>query len=83
MAKKREFEKGEEVRLLSLNRGPPFDGRYIGPYVVSQKIDERTYRIDTPEGRKKTQVCDINRLKKCVRREGQPALAVTTGSGTV
>ena len=33
MAKK-EFEKGEEVLLLSPNRGPHCDGRYIGPYVV-------------------------------------------------
>ena len=42
MAKKKEFEKGEEVLLLSPNRGSPFDGRYLGPYVVSQKIEERT-----------------------------------------
>ena len=80
MAKKREFKRGEEVQLLSPNRGPAFDGRYLGPYVVSQKIDERTYRIDTPEGRKKTQVYHINRLKKYVCREGQPVLAVTTES---
>ena len=63
MAKKKEFEKGEEVLLLSPNRGPHCDGRYIGSYVVSQKIDKRTYRIDTHEGKKKTQVCHANRLK--------------------
>ena len=72
MAKKKESEKGEEVLLLSPNRGPHCDGRYIGPYVVSRRIDERTYRIDTHEGRKKTQVCHANRLKKYVRREGLP-----------
>ena len=83
MVKKREFEKGEEVLLLSLNRRLPFDGRYIGPYEVSQKINERTYQIDTPEGRKKTQVCHINRLKKYVHWEGQPVLAVATESRTV
>ena len=82
-AKKREFKKGEEVLLLSPNRGSPFDGRYLGPYVVSQKIDERTYRIDTPEGRRKSQVCHINRLKAYIRREGQPVLAVTANSHTV
>ena len=75
-ARKREFKRGEEVQLLSPNRGSPFDGRYLGPYVVSQKIDERTYRIDTSEGRKKIQVCHINRLKKYV-------LAVATKSRTV
>ena len=83
MAKKREFRRGEEVLLLSPNRGSSFDGRYLGPYVVSQKIDERTYRTDTPEGRKKTQVCHINRLKKYVHQEGQPVLAVITDSRKV
>ena len=72
MAKKKEFEKGEEVLLLSPNRGPHCDGRYIGRYVVSQRIDKGTYRIDTHEGRKKTQVSHANRLKKYVRREGPP-----------
>ena len=66
MVKKKEFEKGEEVLLLFPNRGLHCDGRYIGPYVVSHRIDERTYRIDTHEGRKKTQVCHANRLKKYV-----------------
>ena len=83
MAKKKEFEKGEEVLLLSPNRGSPSDGRYIGPYVVSQKIHERTYRTDTPEGKKKKQVFHIKRLKKYVHQEGQPVLAVATESRTV
>ena len=72
IAKRKEFEKGEEVLKLSPNRGPHCGGRYIGPYVVSQRIDKRTYRIDTHERRKKTQVCHANRLKKYVRREGSP-----------
>ena len=72
IAKKKEFEKGVEILLLSPNRGPYCDGRCIGPYVVSQKIDERTYRINTSERRKKTQVCHANRLKKYVHREGPP-----------
>ena len=38
---------------------------------------------DISEGRKKTQVCHINRLKKYVHREAQPVLAVTTESRTM
>ena len=72
VAKKEEFEKGDEVLLLSSNKGPHCGGRYIGPYVISQRIDKRTYRIDTNEGKKKTQVCHTNKLKRYVRREGQP-----------
>ena len=72
VAKKEEFKKGDEVLLLSSNKGPHCGGRYIGPYVVSQRIDKRTYRIDTNEGKKKTQVCHTNKLKRYVRQEGQP-----------
>ena len=72
VAKKEEFEKGDEVLLLSSNKGPHGGGRYIGPYVVTRRIDKRTYGIDTHEGKKKTQVCHTNKLKRYVRREGQP-----------
>ena len=72
MAKKEEFKKGDEVLLLSSNKGPHCDGQYVGPYVISQRIDKRTYRIDTNEGKKKTQVCHTNKLKRYVRQEGQP-----------
>ena len=60
---KEEFEKGDEVLLLPSNKEPHCGERYIGPYVISQIIDKRTFRIDTNEGKKKTQVCHANRLK--------------------
>ena len=72
VAKKEEFKKGDEVLLLSSNKGPHCGGRYIGPYVISRRIDKRTYRIDTHEGRKQTQVCHANKLKRYVRQEGPP-----------
>ena len=72
VAKKEEFKKGDEVLLLSSNKGPHCDGQYVGPYVISQRIDKRTYRIDTNEGKKKTQVCHTNKLKRYVRQEGKP-----------
>ena len=39
---KEEFKKGDEVLLLSSNKGPHCGGRYIGPYVISQRIDKKT-----------------------------------------
>ena len=67
-----EFEKGDEVLLLSANKGSHCGGQYIGPYVISQRIDKRTYRIDTHEGKKQTKVCHANKLKRYVRQEGPP-----------
>ena len=72
VAKKEEFEKGDEVLLLSSNKGPHCGGRYVSPYVVTRRIDKRTYRIDTHEGKKQTQVCHANKLKRYVRQEGPP-----------
>ena len=72
VAKKEEFKKGDEVLLLSSNKGPHCGGQYIGPYVVTRRIDKRTYRIDTHEGKKQTQVCHANKLKRYVRQEGPP-----------
>ena len=72
VTEKEEFKKGDEVLLLSSNRGPHCGGRYVGPYVISQRIDKRTYRIDTNEGKKQTQVCHANKLKRYVRQEGPP-----------
>ena len=72
VTKKEEFKKGDEVLLLSSNKGPHCDGQYVGPYVISRRIDKRTYRIDTHEGRKQTQVCHANKLKRYVRQEGPP-----------
>ena len=72
VTKKKEFKKGDEVLLLSSNKGHHCGGRYIGPYVVTRRIDKRTYRIDTHEGKKQTQVCHANKLKRYVRQEGPP-----------
>ena len=72
VTKKEEFKKGDEVLLLSSNKGPHCGGRYIGPDVISQRIDKRTYRIDTNEEKKQTQVCHANKLKRYVCQEGPP-----------
>ena len=69
---KEEFEEGDEVLLQSSNKGPHCGGRYIGPYVVTRRIDKRTYRIATHEGKKETQVCHTNKLKRYVRQAGPP-----------
>ena len=69
---KEEFEECDAVLLLSSNKGPHCGGRCIGPYVVTRRIDKRTYRIATHEGKKRTQVCHTNKLKRYVRQEGPP-----------
>ena len=76
VTKKEEFK----ILLLSSNKGPHCGGRYIGPYVISQRIDKRTYRIDTNEGKKQIQVCHANKLKRYVRQEGPPRKIKNSGN---
>ena len=63
MAKK-EFEKGNEVLLLSPNRGPHGSWKIYTPYVVTQRIDRRTYRIVNHEGRMKTPGVSCKQIEK-------------------
>ena len=46
---KKEFKKGDEVLLLSSNKGPHCGGQYIGPYVISQRTRGHTELIPTRE----------------------------------
>ena len=49
MAKK-EFEKGDEVLLLSSNKGPHCSGRYLCPYVVTESTRGHIESLPTREG---------------------------------
>ena len=64
----REFREGDEVLMLIPGKVQPFDGRFQGPYVIEKRVDNLNYLVKTPDRRKRTQLCHINRLKSYVRQ---------------
>ena len=62
-ARVRTFQEGDEVLVLLPIPGNPLQAKYCGPYKVLQKLNEVDYAIETPDRRKRQQVCHINMLK--------------------
>lgn len=51
--------------------GSALQARYSGPYRVERRVNDLNYVISTPDRRRKTTLCRINRLKLyCDREEG-------------
>jgi hypothetical protein len=64
----RTFQPGEEVLALLPIPGNPLQARYSGPYIVEKKCGDLNYILQTPDRRKKKQLCHINMLKSYVDR---------------
>ena len=62
-AVRRNFDVGQKVLALLPVQNNPLQARYVGPYVIQNKISEVNYVLSTPDRRKKTQLCHINMLK--------------------
>ena len=61
--KNRQFNVGEKVLALLPIPYQPLQARYSGPYVITKKVSEVDYIIDTPDRRKSQRLCHINMLK--------------------
>ena len=62
-AKNRQFKVGDKVLALLPIPYQPLQARYSGPYVITKKVSEVDYVIDTPDQRKSQRLCHINMLK--------------------
>ncbi|XP_068242408.1 uncharacterized protein [Palaemon carinicauda] len=65
----RHFDPGDRVLVLLPMPGFPLKARFSGPWKVLKKLNDVNYLIETPERRRKTQICHINMLKPFVSRE--------------
>ncbi|XP_068229386.1 uncharacterized protein [Palaemon carinicauda] len=65
----RHFDPGHRVLVLLPMPGNPLKARFSGPWKVLKKLNNVNYLIETPERRRKTQICHINVLKPFVSRE--------------
>lgn len=59
----RSFQSGDQVLALLPIVGSPFQAKFAGPYTVARKISDLNYLINTPDRKKKTQLCHVNLLK--------------------
>lgn len=62
----------------------PFQAKYSGPFVVTEKLSDLNYLIATPESRKASCLCHVNLLKPYYKRDGdrgdtdvRPVLAIS------
>ena len=63
-AKIRTFEVGEQVLVLTPTFTDKLTDQWTGPYTVVAKLNDVTYKICTPERRKKTRLFHINSMKE-------------------
>jgi transposase InsO family protein len=67
--KARSFEPGDKVLLFLPLHHNPLKAKFFGPYPVVERLNEVNYIIQTPDRRKKSQLCHINMLKAYHERE--------------
>ena len=72
-ARDRSFRVGEKVLVLLPIPQHPLQARYCGPYVVTKKVSDLDYVIDTPDRRKARRLCHVNMLKKYHGKEADSA----------
>ena len=81
-SRKRCFKVGDQVLTLLPVPQQLLQARYCGPYLITRKIDDVDYVIETPDRRKSQRLCHINMLKEYYDRTNsfsdvvaQPVLA--------
>ncbi|XP_063585832.1 uncharacterized protein LOC134763205 [Penaeus indicus] len=71
----REFSPGDKVLLFLPIPGNPLKSKFTGPYVVSHKVSDYNYVVQTPDRRKDTQLVHINLIKSYIDRQPKEDLA--------
>ena len=74
--KSRVFSEGDKVLVLLPIPGNPLKATFSGPWKIGKKISDINYLVETPERRKKYQLCHINMLKPFVDRQENAELLV-------
>ena len=78
------FSVGDWVLALLPIVTSPLQFKFSGPYEVVKQVSELNYIISTPECRKKTRMCHVNRLKPyyaCVSPDSHTAEAPVSPEG--
>jgi len=77
-ARHRTFEVGEKVLALLSLPNQPLQARFCGPYmyVVTKRVGDVNYVIDTPDRRKTQRLCHVNMLKSYWERGNVAKIAI-------
>ncbi len=59
----RSFQVGDQVLALLPFLSSPFQARFTGPYMIAKCYPNNNYLLNTPDRRKKEQVCHVHLLK--------------------
>lgn len=62
-ARERKFQENDEVLVLLPLQGHPLSAKFLGPYKVCKRVGETDYLVETPNRRKRHQLCHVNMLK--------------------
>ena len=62
-AKARTFQMGDQVLVLSPSETDKFHAQWSGPYTVEEVVSDVTYRVSTPDRRKKSRLYHVNSPK--------------------
>ena len=72
------FKIGEKVLAFLLLPRQPLQARFCGPYIVTKRVGNVNYIIDTPDRRRTQHLCHINMLKKYCERDDVASVATIT-----
>ena len=75
--KSRSFNVGDKVLVFLPVTGQPLRAKYHGPYVITKKLNDVNYVVQTPDRRRGEQVCHINMMKEYFCREENVVPVVT------
>lgn len=65
----RKLKSGDQVMVLLPVMGSALQARFSGPYRVERRVNDLNYLISTPDRKKRTRLCHINRLKLYCERD--------------
>ncbi len=77
-AKSRSFQVGDRVLALLSLPNNPFQAKFTGPYSIAKRLSNNNYMLNTPDRRRKVQVCHINLLKSFVDPVSTASVGVVT-----
>ena len=70
-ARVRVFQPGDKVLVLFPVQSNPLQARFHGPYTVQKRVGDLNYVVETPDRKKRTQLCHVNMLKLYIDRDAE------------